>query len=569
YGMNPGRTGACTGFALAAVVNRLIERNLPSDRAGPARRVSPHMLYAMARLYDEWPGEKYEGSSLRGALRGFFNSGACAEGLWPAGATKFGSLAAAKDARTTALGAYYRLRPVLSDYHAAIAETGVIYASAGVHAGWDRPNDGKITPQAGGPLHAFAIVGYDADGFWVQNSWGPNWGKGGLAHWSYEDWAANIQDAWVLQLAVEAPNAFGLVGRSAAIKGGAAMPDVRRARPARTDIAGHFVHFNDGRFSEEQPYWSNDEDVKATAGLVAREQKHRHLLIYAHGGLNTADDGAARMSAMAKVFMANEIYPYGILYDTGLAETLADVIRGRGGDITARTGGLLDLTDDLVENALEGVGKRLWAAMKDEARLPFERHHDGERAIKAFVEALAAPSHPPTSLHVVGHSTGAILVGHLLAAIDNVAPGKIEVATCSLMAPACSIDFYRSMYRPRLGPGAMTKGTKIKEMTIYNLRDNAEQDDTVTRFYNKSLLYLVSNAFEGAPRVPLLGMQKFEDRVMGEPFEICYADAGNPRSRSTTHGGFDNDPATMNDIVRRVLKAAPARPFTDRDLDYG
>ena len=32
------------------------------------RRVSPAMLYELARLYDEWPGEDYEGSSCRGAL---------------------------------------------------------------------------------------------------------------------------------------------------------------------------------------------------------------------------------------------------------------------------------------------------------------------------------------------------------------------------------------------------------------------------------------------------------------------------------------------------------------------
>ena len=29
--------------------------------------------------------------------------------------------------------------------------------------------------------HAFAIVGYNEVGFLVQNSWGPEWGKGGFA----------------------------------------------------------------------------------------------------------------------------------------------------------------------------------------------------------------------------------------------------------------------------------------------------------------------------------------------------------------------------------------------------
>ena len=39
-------------------------------------------------------------------------------------------------------------------------------------------------------------------------------------------------------------------------------------------------------------------------------------------------------------------------------------------------------------------------------------------------------------------------------------------------------------------------------------------------------------------------------------------------SGSTTHGGFDNDPATMNGVLERILGAQPGRPFTARDLRY-
>ena len=58
--LDQGQEGACTGFALAAVINFLLHRR--SIR----RRVSPRMLYELARRYDEWPGEDYEGSSARG-----------------------------------------------------------------------------------------------------------------------------------------------------------------------------------------------------------------------------------------------------------------------------------------------------------------------------------------------------------------------------------------------------------------------------------------------------------------------------------------------------------------------
>jgi hypothetical protein len=33
-------------------------------------------------------------------------------------------------------------------------------------------------------------------------------------------------------------------------------------------------------------------------------------------------------------------------------------------------------------------------------------------------------------------------------------------------------------------------------------------------------------------------------------------------------GGFDNDPDTLNVVLRRVLGSEPARPFTPCDLQY-
>ncbi len=39
-------------------------------------------------------------------------------------------------------------------------------------------------------------------------------------------------------------------------------------------------------------------------------------------------------------------------------------------------------------------------------------------------------------------------------------------------------------------------------------------------------------------------------------------------SQSASHGGFDNDVATMNSVLYRILGAAPARPFSKHDLNY-
>ena len=209
-----GREGACTGFALSSAItlmNRLRHRKIKPAALPPT--ASPRMLYEMAKLNDEWPGEDYEGSSIRGALKGFYNNGACSDDVAPfkdGEKNWFLKVEHAKDARSTGLGAYYRLRPEIIDYHAALNETGVIYVSAYVHRGWQNPSKGIIKPShlnEGG--HAFVIVGYDDKGFLIQNSWGEDWGgfKGqpGIAHWSYADWAATVMDAWVLRLSVPHP----------------------------------------------------------------------------------------------------------------------------------------------------------------------------------------------------------------------------------------------------------------------------------------------------------------------------------------------------------------------------
>jgi hypothetical protein len=133
--------GSCTGFGLAAVINQLSRSQSGRAAAAGSKGVSPRMLYEMARRFDEWKGEKYSGSSCRGAIKGWYNMGVCRETTWPYVDGKPDTLTVerAKEARNISIGAYYRVRPVVVDYHAAINEAGAIYVSADVHEGWMRP----------------------------------------------------------------------------------------------------------------------------------------------------------------------------------------------------------------------------------------------------------------------------------------------------------------------------------------------------------------------------------------------------------------------------------------------
>src|SRR4051794_20257648 len=104
--LDQGREGACTGFALAAVINFLL-----NARGLGARRVSPRMLYEMARRYDEWPGEEYEGSSARGAMKGWLRHGVCSRRTWADDQHGSGTLtdAVAQEARLAPGGAFFRV----------------------------------------------------------------------------------------------------------------------------------------------------------------------------------------------------------------------------------------------------------------------------------------------------------------------------------------------------------------------------------------------------------------------------------------------------------------------------
>jgi hypothetical protein len=565
--LDQGTEGSCTGFALAAVVNLLRKRH------GERGYVSPRMLYEMAKRHDEWRGFRYEGSSCRGAIRGWYNMGVCLEKSWPYVDNEPGHLVvkAAKEARDNTIGAYYRLGTRISDFHAALNEARIIYCSADIHAGWESPaKQTGVIPISDESIggHAFAIVGYNKDGFWVQNSWGKSWGDNGTALWKYEDWQRNIADAWVLRLALSTPQIWHLPS-----EGGS---DANRAEglfkktPTRAEIAGHFVHIDDGVFHTDGRYWSTPEDVQQTADWVANSDKYDHLLLYAHGGLINVAASARRIAAMKTTFKKNRIYPYHFMYDTGLLEELKDVISGAGKKSEDRAGGLTDWTDKLIEKASHKAGRAVWREMKRGAESPFDEGGAGRAVLDMFMQAFEQ-SGKPKKIHIVGHSTGGVLHAYLVTALATLYP-EIRIATISLLAPAGTVELFRDHYRPLLKTETANAG--IDRMDIYNLSDKLELDDSVAGIYRKSLLYLVSRSFEENPRpAKILGMQKYSRNLESSlsNLNIHFSDgdvSDSKLSKSESHGGFDNDPTTMNTIMRRILRKAPKVPFTNKSLRY-
>lgn len=223
--LDQGEDGACTGYALAAVINYLIWEKkirdnyldfLENPLVVKSQQVSPTMLYNLARIYDEWDGEDYEGSSCRGAMKGWHKHGVCSKAYWTEDMEE-PKRGWEKESIKKPLGAYYRVdKESINDMQSALCEVGALYVSATVHDGWweildqdfkereDINRDVPHIPYDPFPKgnHAFVIVGYTSHGFIVQNSWGQKWGNCGFGVLTYKDWLDHGLDAWVAVMGV-------------------------------------------------------------------------------------------------------------------------------------------------------------------------------------------------------------------------------------------------------------------------------------------------------------------------------------------------------------------------------
>lgn len=258
--LDQGSEGACTGYGLATVANYLLRRR----KYYPFKEeVSAKMLYQLAKRYDEWPGEKYSGSSARGAMKGWHKHGLCKEECWKNDSTvNTFNKTRTEDSVLRPLGAYYRVNHKdLVAMHSAMAEVGVLYATATVHEGWDEVDSDGIIPfkekVTGG--HAFAIVAYSNEGFWIQNSWGNEWGKEGFALITYDDWLKNGSDVWVARLG--APVKL-LKAESVAVSHSA---DARKSNAySFSDLRPHIISLgNNGCLNPGGEYGTTEEEVRS------------------------------------------------------------------------------------------------------------------------------------------------------------------------------------------------------------------------------------------------------------------------------------------------------------------
>lgn len=154
--LDQGEEGACTGFGAAQALAAS-----PRAQTDITNAVALQ-LYFQARREDEWEGEDYDGSSVNGAMHA---------------ARTLGRIKAWRWAKT--------MSEVLHglSYHGA-AEAGSVWLS-----GMFEPQDDGYIQAVGDEVggHAYCISGYRpapqrglvSVDFWIDNSWGPDWGIDG------------------------------------------------------------------------------------------------------------------------------------------------------------------------------------------------------------------------------------------------------------------------------------------------------------------------------------------------------------------------------------------------------
>lgn len=591
--LDQGREGACTGFGLATIANYLLRGRRVQPDTTP---VSPRMFYEMAKRYDEWPGEEYEGSSARGAMKGWYKHGVCGANVWPYDPKRPDAKITnqrALDAIKRPLGAYYRVNHKdLVAMHAAIAEVGILYATATVHEGWDDVGGNGVIPlretiQGG---HAFAIVAYDHRGFWIQNSWGTRWGASGFGLITYDDWLLHGNDVWVARLAV--PIALE---KTATVVASGPMVSAPTIAASFVDLRPHIVSIgNDGALRESGTFGTSRHDVEEifqrTLPNTIKSWKTKRILLYAHGGLVGEDVALQRVAEYREALLEAEIYPLSFIWKTDYWTTvkniLQDALRQRRpeGWLDKTQDFMLDRLDDLLEPLARTLtGKAVWDEMKENAILATRSAKGGVRVVVEQLVALLKKD-PEVEIHVLGHSAGSIFLAPFvqwLTAEGTIPDGpmqgekgqKQEVTTCTLWAPACTVDLFKEAYLPSI------LNRMVGQFALFTLNDRAEQDDHCANIYHKSLLYLVSNAFESRPRIPLfrpegvpiLGMERFvnKDTTLRSLFEQEKADwvlspnaepLGTKRaSRSQGHGEFDDDQATLQATLARILDRTQVR----------
>lgn len=339
----------------------------------------------------------------------------------------------------------------------------------------------------------------------------------------------------------------------------------------------HVINLRKGKLSAGGGFSSTEAQVQRifrehVPAYAAAQQAAGHtgrVVFFAHGGLIDETGGLRGVLARRSFWALNGVYPIYFVWETGILETISDIV-----GLPSRARDASAISDAAIEAAARTGGKAVWGQMKKSAEKA-AAPGGGSRLAAELAAELNASLGGAIEFHAVGHSAGSIFHAHFLPLLVQPRNGSaISVRSLHFLAPAITNDLFKSTLKPLVGAGK-----PITSLVTYTMTDDLEQQDHTVRPYGKSLLYLVSGSFEDAVPTKILGMQKWlrQDAPLIRFFglagtekvaDICFAktDAAAPknaRSASATHGGFDNDVASMTSVIRRVLDVSDTAAVVD------
>jgi hypothetical protein len=316
-------------------------------------------------------------------------------------------------------------------------------------------------------------------------------------------------------------------------------------------------------FREHIPEYARQQQAAGRPGRV---------LFFAHGGLTGEREGLLPILARRRFWELNGVYPVYFVWETGLLETVTDLI-GIGG---ARRRDRAAVTDAAIEAAARPGGRVVWGRMKTSAE-DSAATDGGSTLVARCAGELWKQTQGAIEFHALGHSAGSIFHAFFLPLLvqqKQLGVPPVDVRTVHLLAPAITTDLFKTRLMNLTG-----SGQPITRLTVYTMNDQHEQDDASLKPYGKSLLYLVSQAFEEEAATPVLGLQRSLKndlkliRFFGlagteKAADIAFSTTSDAtplsaRTVSITHGGFDNDVATMTSVIRRVLDVPDSTAVVD------
>src|SRR5690606_11629173 len=216
-----------------------------------------------------------------------------------------------------------------------------------------------------------------------------------------------------------------------------------------------------------------------------------------------------RVADYSQPLLDAKVFPLSFVWKSDIWTTIGNILqdamarRRSEGFLDTAKDFMLDRLDDTIEPVARALsGKAAWDEMKENALGATVNKEGGARLTIAELMKL-----DKLEIHVIGHSAGAIFLAPLVQLLTTkgvIADGPLKgerglggtIKSCSLWAPACTMELFEKTYLPAIDAGT------LESFSLFTLTDPAEQDDHCANIYHKSLLYLVSNAFEAKARIP-------------------------------------------------------------------